>query len=135
MNKKILYSIAIGIVIVVAFAALKLNSNIDQATVNQTGAISISLTTDPAVLRSGQATLIIDVKDTEGKPVDNAKVSVDINMTSMNMGTQQGEATAQGSGKYAASARFTMLGPWRITTKVTMPNGSIENKSFTVNVQ
>ncbi len=135
MNKKILYSIAIGIVIVVVFAALKLNSNIDQATVNQTGAISISLTTDPAVLRSGQATLIIDVKDTEGKPVDNAKVSVDINMTSMNMGTQQGEATAQGSGKYAAAARFTMLGPWRITTKVTMPNGSIENKSFTVNVQ
>jgi len=52
----------------------------------------------------------------------------------MNMGTQQGNATSQGNGRYAASGQMSMRGPWKVTTKVTMPDGSIVNKDFTVNV-
>lgn len=135
MNNKIIYIVAICIVIVAAIALLKLKSDEKNLASNATGATSINLTTDPSQPRPGQATLMFDIKDKNGKAVDTAKVSVDINMATMNMGTQQGEAISQGNGRYAATARFSMMGPWRIVTTVTMPDGSTENKSFTVNVQ
>lgn len=101
---------------------------------SSSGSNTISLVTDPNPLKLGQATFIITVKDKEGKLVDNATVSFDLNMTTMNMGVQQGNATPQGNGKYAASGRMSMRGPWRVSTKVTMPDGSVVNKDFTVNV-
>lgn len=94
----------------------------------------ISLSTNPDPLQPGAATFMIDVKDKNGKPVDNAKVSFDLNMTTMNMGTQQGDATPQGKGRYSVEGRISMRGPWRVSTKVTMPDGSVENKDITVEV-
>lgn len=94
----------------------------------------IVLSTNPNPLRPGQATFIIDVKDNSGKPVDNAVVSFDINMTAMNMGTQQGTATPQGSGRYSAVGNMSMRGPWRVRTTVKMPDGSTQKKDFSVNV-
>ena len=94
----------------------------------------ISLSTDPSPLKIGQATFIIDVNDKNGKSVDNATVSFDLNMTTMNMGTQQGEATSQGNGRYSAVGNMSMQGSWRIRFEVAMPDGSIQNKDFVVNV-
>lgn len=94
----------------------------------------ITLSTSPNPLRLGQATFMIDVKDNNGKAVDDATVSFDINMTAMNMGTQQGTATPQGGGRYSAVGNMSMRGPWRVRTSVKMPDGSTENKDFTVNV-
>ena len=101
---------------------------------NSNSGESISLSTNPNPLRLGQATFMIDVKDKSGKPVDNATVSYDINMTTMNMGTQQGNATPQGNGRYSAVGSMSMRGSWRVRTTVKMPDGSMENKDFTVNV-
>lgn len=94
----------------------------------------ISLSTDPNPLRPGRATFMIDVKDKNGKPVDNATVSFDLNMTTMNMGTQRGDAASQGNGRYSAVGSMSMRGPWRVRTSVKMPDGSTENKDFTVDV-
>lgn len=95
----------------------------------------ITLATDPSPLRPGKAKFIIKVQDKEGKAVDNAKVSFDLNMTTMNMGTQKGEASAQGNGQYVAQGNLTMLGPWRVRTQVVKSDGSKENKDFVVNVR
>lgn len=94
----------------------------------------ISLLTNPNPPRLGQTTLIITVKDKNNRPVDNAKVFFDLNMTTMNMGTQQGNATSQGNGQYGATGSLSMGGPWAVRTKVTMPGGEIINKDFTINV-
>jgi len=94
----------------------------------------ISLSTSPNPLQPGPATFFIDVKDKNGKPVNNATVAFDLNMTTMNMGTQQGNATSQGNGRYSVAGNMSMRGPWRIKTTVTMPDGSVENKDFIVNV-
>lgn len=94
----------------------------------------ITLSTNPNPLQPGPATFIIEVKDKSGKPVDNATVSFDLNMTAMNMGTQQGSAASQGNGKYSAVGNMSMRGPWRVKTTVTMSDGSVENKDFMVNV-
>lgn len=95
---------------------------------------SISLSTVPNPLSLGQATFMIDVNDENGKTVDNARVSFDLNMTAMNMGKQQGIATSQGNGRYSAVGNLSMRGPWRVRTTVNMPDGSTKNKDFIVNV-
>lgn len=130
-NKYLLITLMIGAAIIVGLGWKVLSGSSDST--NQ-GSELVSLTTDPDPLQTGPATFIIDVKDKTGKPVDNATVFFDLNMTTMNMGTQQGNATSQGNGRYAASGRMSMRGPWRVSTKITMPDGSVVNKDFTVNV-
>jgi nitrogen fixation protein FixH len=130
-NKNLLIALVIGAIIVLGLGWKVLSGSGASA---GSGSEMVALTTDPNPLQTGPATFIIDVKDKTGKPVDNATVFFDLNMTSMNMGTQQGTASPQGNGRYAASGRMSMRGPWRVTTKVTMPDGSIVNKNFTVNV-
>ncbi len=95
---------------------------------------SITLSYSPNPLRLGRATFMIDVVDENGKPVDSAKVLFDLNMTTMNMGTQQGNATSQGNGRYSAEGNLSMRGSWRVRTAVNMPDGSTKNKDFIVNV-
>jgi uncharacterized GH25 family protein len=133
MNSKTLLIILAVMVSAIAILGWKVLSASNSST-NSNNRDTIFLSTDPNPLRLGTATFMIDVKDKSGKPVDNATVSFDINMTAMNMGTQQGNASPQGNGRYAASGRMSMRGPWKVSTKVTMPDGSVENKDFTVNV-
>lgn len=129
MNNKTLLIILAIMVSAVAYFGWKASSGPSSSTGG-----GISLSTDPNPLRPGKATFMIDVKDKSGKPVDTATVSFDLNMTAMNMGTQQGNATSQGNGRYSAVGNMSMRGPWLVKTKVKMPDGSIENKDFTVNV-
>ena len=130
-NKNLLIALAIGAVIIVGLGWKVLSGS---SASEGWGSEAVSLTTNPSPLQMGPANFIIDVKDKNGKPVDNATVFFDLNMTAMNMGTQQGNASPQGNGRYAASGRMSMRGPWKVSTKVTMPDGSVLNKNFTVNV-
>jgi hypothetical protein len=131
-NKMLLIVLAIMVVAVVALGWKTMSISTPGSSAGaETG---ISLSTNPNPLRLGQATFMIDVKDKNGKPVDTATVSFDLNMTAMNMGTQQGTATSQGNGQYSAVGNMSMRGPWRVRTTVKMPDGSTENKDFTVNV-
>lgn len=97
--------------------------------------VQVSLTTDPYPPRLGSANFIISVKDEKGQPVKDAKVFFDLNMTAMNMGTQQGSATSQGDGTYAATGKLTMRGPWKVATKITMPDGKEMSKDFMIDAQ
>lgn len=130
-TKTLLVIVAIIVSVGIIFEVKDMLSSGAQATNSTSG---ISLSTNPDPLQPGPATFFIDIKDKSGKPVDTAKVSFDLNMTTMNMGTQQGDATSEGNGRYSATGRMTMRGPWRVSTKVTMPDGSVENKDFTVDV-
>lgn len=133
MNSKTL--LALLAIMAAAVGILWWKSSTLSSSGSATGTSSgISLSTDPSPLRPGKATFMIDVKDKSGKPVDNATVSFDINMTAMNMGTQRGTAMSQGSGRYSAVGNMSMRGPWKVSTKVKMPDGSTESKDFTVNV-
>jgi len=127
-NKTLLVILAIMIVVTLIYGW-----NVTFAS-NDGGGGGISLSTNPNPLQPGPATFFIDIKDKNGKPVENATVSFDLNMTTMNMGTQQGNATSQGNGRYSAVGTMSMRGPWRVKTTVTKPDGSVENKDFIVNV-
>ena len=132
INKNLLIMLAVAVG-VIALLGFKLMSS-SGSSANNGGNSQVSLSTDPDPLKMGPATFIIGVKDNNGKPVENADVFFDLNMTAMDMGTQQGNATAQGNGQYAVTGNMTMRGPWKVATKVTMPDGGTLNKDFTVNV-
>lgn len=123
------YLIILIVVFVLAIAGLGIKL------VNaESGGNKITLSTNPDPLQLGQATFLVTVKDKDGKLVDNAAVSYDLNMTTMNMGVQQGKATSQGNGKYSSVGNLTMLGPWRFSVNVTMPDNSIIQKNFDVSI-
>lgn len=117
------------LIIVVAGAFFLLKGSGSSASAQQ-----IELVTQPNPVQTGNNTFYITVRDDSGKAVDNAKVEFDLNMTTMNMGTQKGTATSQGSGKYAATGRLSMRGPWRVSTTVTYADGNAMKKDFVVNV-
>lgn len=129
MSNKLLVILLALVVGGIALLTMKVNAT------GSNGNLLINLSTNPDPPHFGSVSFIIEVKDKEGKPVDNAAVSYDLNMATMDMGAQQGKATSQGNGKYVAPGRMTMLGPWRIRAEVRLPDGTTENKDFTVNAR
>lgn len=117
------------LIIVIAGAFFLLKGNGSSASAQQ-----IELATQPNPAQTGNNTFYITVRDDSGKSVDNAKVEFDLNMTTMNMGSQKGTAPSQGGGKYAATGRLSMRGPWRVSTSVTYADGKAMKKDFVVNV-
>lgn len=132
MNTKILLILVVIMFGAIGFLSLKVNSS---SVLGASTEGSISLSTNPDPLKPGPATFLIDVTDKSGKAVDDAKVSYNINMTTMDMGAQNGTAIPMDNGRYSISAKMTMLGPWKVSVTVKRIDGSTENKDFTVNVR
>lgn len=132
MNKKHYVFLAI----VLAVIGFKVLSSPSPSTTSASGGdYQLTLVTTPNPPTGGKDLLTVNIVDSAGKAVDGATVVMDINMATMNMGAQSGTATPQGNGAYALNASFSMLGPWKIATSVTLPNGQTLNKDFMVNVQ
>ncbi len=91
--------------------------------------ISAAMTPDPP--RVGAANrMVVTVMDSTGKPVTGAKVTSEVGMTSMNMGTGRPLFRDLGDGRYEGSPRFSMPGPWRVRLTVTPPQGKPATRSF-----
>jgi len=58
--------------------------------------------------------LVIVLTDTAGQPVDGAQVWLALVMPTMQHGPNEPDAVAAGSGRYKASALFTMAGNWNV---------------------
>lgn len=132
MNKKHYIFIAI-VLAVIGFKVFSLSPS--STTSANGGDYQLTLATTPNPPTGGKNVLTVSVVDSAGKAVDGAAVIMDINMTTMNMGSQSGTAMPQGNGAYALNASFSMLGPWKIATTVTLPDGQTLNKDFTVNIR
>lgn len=58
---------------------------------------------------------IITLSDAQARPVDDADVYLDLEMSEHPMGSNKPIATPRGAGTYDLQAVFTMNGPWTIT--------------------
>jgi YtkA-like len=68
------------------------------------------------------ATLSIQMLENKSKqPVTNAQITLESNMTTMEMGTAPAEAKSQGNGAYLAHVQFSMSGPWQVQVLISMP--------------
>ncbi len=90
----------------------------------------VTLISDPSAPTRGPATLEALVTDAEGKPIDDAELSFDLDMTNMRMGKNIVAAASQGKGHYLGRVRFSMPGPWRIIVRVARPGQAPEELRF-----
>ncbi|MEW5957916.1 MAG: FixH family protein [Chloroflexota bacterium] len=78
----------------------------------------ILLTTNPNPPQSGDVELIVQVNDAMGQSIPDADVYIFADHTEMKGMDMNGKATAQGDGRYATTANFSMAGPWKVTVQV-----------------
>ncbi len=82
--------------------------------------LGIAAAISPNPPRVGAANrMVVTLTDSTGKPVTGAKVTSEVGMTSMNMGTGRPLFRDLGDGRYQGSPRFSMPGPWRVRLTVT----------------
>lgn len=93
--------------------------------------LTVAASFAPASPRARRSnTLTVTVTGADGKPVPGAKVTADVAMTSMDMGTTHPAFKDLGGGKYAGAVAFSMSGPWRVTLRVTAPDGATATKTL-----
>lgn len=86
-------------------------------------------------VKSGDNALDIAVTNATGKPLTSAKITAQVAMTSMNMGTTLPLVKETGKGHYTTTVNFSMTGPWRVTVKVAAPGQKVQTKAFDFNVE
>ena len=85
--------------------------------------VEVSMPSGPA--REGDNELRLRVRDAQGAPVDDARVSVQYSMSMAGNPAMGGRATAQamGDGEYRAEAKLEMAGTWKVAIEVERPSG------------
>lgn len=71
--------------------------------------------------QAGQQSLELFITDDAQKPVTDAQVTFDLDMTNMSMGQSVIAAAGDGQGHYAAPVTFSMPGPWRLIATLERP--------------
>lgn len=96
---------------------------------------------DVATLPKAVETQIVDLKDGDTYEMSAGFVKKEIGNHEYTMFAYNGSIPGsvlrvpQGNGAYALNANFSMSGPWKISTSMTLPVGQTLSKNFTVNVR
>jgi len=85
------------------------------------GELLVWLASEPSQPIRGTAELDAYLVGTDGKPVTDARVTFDTDMTNMSHGLNQVVAEPVGNGHYRGTVHFSMAGPWRVVTVVERP--------------
>lgn len=80
----------------------------------QSGDLYVWIYSNPNPPIRGENLFDAFVTDGNGKPVTDAKITFDIDMTNMSHGKNVVSATAKGEGHYNGKLSFLMPGPWRV---------------------
>ena len=70
----------------------------------------------------------------DGRPINDARVTLDTDMTNMSHGKYLVAAEPAGNGHYIGQVHFLMPGPWRIIAVVDRPGNESVNLRFEFNV-
>lgn len=89
--------------------------------------VKATLSKSPTV---GENALQIAITDSKGAAIKDAKVTVSVAITSMDMGTTRPKVTNKGDGTYSAAVNFSMAGPWRVVVRVETSGHKALTKSF-----
>jgi hypothetical protein len=89
--------------------------------VQVSGGLLVSLALNPyppSVTKTEE--FVVMLMDANGQAVSDAAIRVDLSMPGMMMPPNQFSLAPEGAGKYQASSRFSMRGPWRIEVILTI---------------
>ena len=99
------------------------------------GDFSVALSTNPVSPAAGEITLVVDVVDRNGRPVDGADVQISASHTTMAGMNISGKATAQGKGRYAIRGNMAMGGAWRAKVMINSPGARPFTQEFDLAVK
>lgn len=93
------------------------------------------LSSKPAQPVRGAAKMDAYLVGTDGKPVTDAKVTFDTDMTNMSHGPYLVPADPAGYGHYMGEVHFSMPGPWRVIAIVERPGRETAKLRFEFTVK
>jgi Cu(I)/Ag(I) efflux system membrane fusion protein len=87
--------------------------------------LRVEVSTPSGPVRQGENVLRLVVRDAQGAPVDDARVSVRYSMSMPGMAPMGGQIDAEpmGGGEYRAEARIEMAGTWKVALAAERPSG------------
>lgn len=94
--------------------------------------VEIGYQPDPPIV--GEAIILVDISDQQGRPVDGLDVAVKGDMTHAGMTPVLGTSTYQGDGLYTLPIEWTMAGDWILQLTAEMPDGRTLRRSFNLRV-
>jgi YtkA-like len=97
--------------------------------------ITIQVNPNPPLITRPAALSIQVLSRGSQQPVTNARVTLQSDMLTMDMGTDQVDARSQGDGTYLASVQFSMSGPWQVRVIVAAPGAKAASAVFQVTAQ
>lgn len=102
---------------------------------SRSGDIRIELAVEPAQPAVGSAALLVTLTDASGRPIENARLEIEGNMTHAGMTPVLAEVSHGSNGRYQAPFEWTMGGDWIVTVKATLADGQIISRQFPVTVK
>jgi hypothetical protein len=84
---------------------------------------AVTLATEPAQPALGRSVVVVTLKDTAGKPIDGAQLSVEGNMSHAGMVPVTGHTQNSLDGVYRVPLEFTMAGDWYLDIVFTLSDG------------
>ncbi len=84
----------------------------------QSGDLFVWIYSNPNPPIRGDNTFEAFVTDANGKPITDAKISFDVDMTNMSHGKNVVPAAPMGEGRYNGKLSFLMPGPWRVLVTI-----------------
>ena len=100
----------------------------------QIGDLTVWLSTPAAAPARGQNLLQALVTDGAGKPVSDARLTFDVDMTNMSHGKNVTAAAHVADGRYDANVNFMMPGPWRLIVALERAGQQAGTARFDFNV-
>ena len=84
--------------------------------------VTMTLDVPPEMLSVGDAQLTITLHDSDGTPIDDARLQVIGNMDHAGMMPVEREVQGGSGGRYAVPFEWTMGGGWIVTVNASLPN-------------
>lgn len=101
----------------------------------KTSDIRLELAVEPAQPAVGPAALLVTLTDASGRPIEDASLDIEGNMTHAGMTPVLAQVSSGSGGRYQAPFEWTMGGDWIVTVKATLADGRTISRQFPVVVK
>ena len=91
---------------------------------------NVTFATEPAQPTVGAGVVVLALRDATGQPVNDAKVTIEANMSHAGMVPVNAEVTGGQDGVYRLPLQWTMAGDWYVDVRFTLADGQVIGRRF-----
>ncbi len=97
--------------------------------------VTLEMTFEPEQPAVGPTQLIFTLTDGQGRPINDANLAIEGNMTHAGMVPVVAQVESGETGRYVVPFEWTMGGDWVVTVETTLADGRHFSREFPVTVQ